>query len=745
MGNYFFNPNKEGSWVLLSLEEELFNELGKEIKQNFEDFLKAIKEPKFQESCYYDHKCKYKLSDFTGKVQNPINNTIALHKFYLKHDKDLIKTKTPPFFAFLCFFIVPMLHDEKNYYKPLNQLLNLNNEGMPKGFEEIPNVFVTLEDWSLQNEGKLGLFLANSNFIHERYINVGTIWTQSLLRPSDKEILKIIFYGYQGIKGRNISKQELRYLIINSKPFHLLRKKIKDILKDDNPNNKTKKALLQIIQNEYSDWDGKIDEKFISYIDKRELNLDARGHISLKFQETKLISVRLRFQIYSENLKGKITFNIERNKLLIKVRNDDWSSPAYTVNQDEMEAEIFDATKILFENVYIDSEKLKSVFHSKDILYFQQGGFHNGLNNDEFIQNSQLSVDEINMVITTKNNKQYLSWSENPENYKNQKKLQHPQSGKFDLFVIQDPKVDIISLEPIVNIDDVLIEFIDGIKKPNTKKSIYFFDVPPTILIKPKDNYKVFLGGTICSIDVENLCEHKILKLKNNSLNEYSVRINKHINHYYESQLEIIVKKEDQILARKQIKFIKTIMKIPHIRFKRDLFFNQIENEDKFVDFFIYRLRSKFPLEFGINVTFIGLQPGEICRFNLKKPVINTHKKQKTKYKFNKYQKYKNYKRTSDIQLYQEEKAKLELTSWNPIWAIIHQINEKLEFIPLNTKKNRNQIIRNINQLNGNVPLGLNGEEWKKIIINFKGMKPKSISEKMLWDKFSNQVLTLFQ
>ena len=89
MFEHFFNSDNQGTWVLLSLDSDLFDNLGSVINEGLQDFIDVVKSDISHKNCpYHQETCEISLNHFLLKDQNPISNIISLKEYYLAHKKN---------------------------------------------------------------------------------------------------------------------------------------------------------------------------------------------------------------------------------------------------------------------------------------------------------------------------------------------------------------------------------------------------------------------------------------------------------------------------------------------------------------------------------------------------------------------------------------------------------------------------------------------------------------------------------
>jgi hypothetical protein len=173
----------------------------------------------------------------------------------------------PPYLAYLSLFVVAGGHegdfDPRSYYPRLWELLGENETGTPPSFDQMWELWEDLEDWSVRDKGgELGVFQARAV---GGKIHIGLPLAQTVLTETERHALPRIFTDAGLDPGSLPSDRELRRGLVMRGRSALRRQTIAAL---DGGESSYASALLDVVADEFEDWDGAVPEPSVG-TDKR--------------------------------------------------------------------------------------------------------------------------------------------------------------------------------------------------------------------------------------------------------------------------------------------------------------------------------------------------------------------------------------------------------------------------------------------------------------------------------------------
>lgn len=190
LGAYFFNKNKHGQVVLLSVTRDVIKEIGSSKDQGIPEFIEALK------TCRkWGGRVDASMTGLALKAYNAWKNSnkTGLYPYYL---------------GYLSFFALAAAEAGGSYYASLWQLWDgSKNYGWPNNWDRMPDLWEDLEYWcNIEHEGKIGRFIYGS---YGSWIYAGIPITQTILTEAERKELGLIFANAGFDPGLPPSDEEL--------------------------------------------------------------------------------------------------------------------------------------------------------------------------------------------------------------------------------------------------------------------------------------------------------------------------------------------------------------------------------------------------------------------------------------------------------------------------------------------------------------------------------------------------------
>lgn len=289
---FFFNESRADKEVLLYINDEVINSLGKPFKVGVEDFIKAVK-------------CGPSWSTRTGFCQK------ALQAYEDWRFKGL---EYPPYVCYLAFFVLAAVTETDyaahSYYPGFHKRFNEpQDSGMPPSFDRMIELWDDLKNWSREGKHeKLGRFVARRR---GGYMHVGLPRSQTVLSERERKHLPNLF-NKAILDPTDAPSPEVIPKILRYYGKEILEKRTLKLLDSSQAEDiGLRKALIEVVLDELEEWDGTIEEIIDEEIQPHlHVNTGLRLCIKLDTMAAKL-SVYVRFKtsrIFPEdglNFKGQ--------------------------------------------------------------------------------------------------------------------------------------------------------------------------------------------------------------------------------------------------------------------------------------------------------------------------------------------------------------------------------------------------------------------------------------------------------
>lgn len=371
LAKYFFNSDKAGQRVYLSITEQIIKELG---AKNIEEFTKQVRRGPADIINNKDPLCVKALTLLKLYKEKP-------HKF-----KDL---EFPPYIAFLCLFVLAFNRDDDDfsdaaYYPRLKKLTNENNADYK--FGEIGQIWQDLEHWSkIEKKGDLGIFKTQLN---SYWVHVWQPMSQVILSEGERKSLPIIFNDAGLIPNLVISDRQLNASLYTPSAKKLLSKRTLRLLDEVNRISDSKKMLFEVVRDEFQSWNGEIN----SNLDTQNINRTKISGIRLCLtldQTAKRINTYLRCQYDFVNDDDTVSISMGKSNWVAYPAIEGWSAPICDRNNAIVDAAAeIDWMKNL--DLLDKSSKTRFKFTGRPIRIFISGAGLglDGLVESEFLQKS---------------------------------------------------------------------------------------------------------------------------------------------------------------------------------------------------------------------------------------------------------------------------------------------------------------------------------------------------------------------
>lgn len=276
IGEYFFNPSKAGSEVLLYITKKEVSELGIQKfnlideSQSWGNFCKALK-CAFPETSSKDNFID-KFLVVANKWKSYEKSVFELNnKMDLKIDNISIYSPTfkivyPFYLGYLIALIIPLTDDVNefrgaSFFSPLNKFLKKNNitATNTKTIEDVDWVWTDLEKWSKQYYKTDNGYFKERREGNQNWVYVNKAFSQCLLTPRNIRDIPNIFWKADIAPNSIIPEKQFERIItrhgISQAGFN---PRIISIVAD--AENPLRKVILDIVKREYTNWKGYVIE-----------------------------------------------------------------------------------------------------------------------------------------------------------------------------------------------------------------------------------------------------------------------------------------------------------------------------------------------------------------------------------------------------------------------------------------------------------------------------------------------------
>ena len=273
----FFNESRAGKEVLLYINDEVINSLGKPFKVGVDDFIKAVQYgPSW--------------STRTGFCQKALQ---------VYEDWRLRSLEYPPYVCYLAFFVLAAVTETDyaahSYYPGFHKRLNEPQDfGRPPSFDRMIELWDDLEKWSREEKHeKLGRFVAR---IRGGYVHVGLPRSQTVLSEYERKHLPNLF-NKAILDPTDAPSPEVIPKILRNYGQEILEKRTLKLIDSSQAEDiALRKALIEVVLDELEEWDGTIEATLDEEIQPHlHVNAGLRLCIKLDTMAAKL-SVYVRFK-----------------------------------------------------------------------------------------------------------------------------------------------------------------------------------------------------------------------------------------------------------------------------------------------------------------------------------------------------------------------------------------------------------------------------------------------------------------
>jgi len=263
IAKHFFNPEQAGKEIHLFIT-----------KQEIINLAKENLEGKTNGEIWFDFLRKLK-GGLPGSSSHPYLIDKAIHS-YTEWKRPGIKSiegvelKFPPYVAYLVFLVLPLVeiqgnYNANNYYDRLEDFLNENliKQNLRNRLSEIEILWNNLAHWAnTTNNGEQGFFRLR-NFIHQNWIYVGKVFSQSIFPPRAIKKLPELFLQAGMIPDSNYPLTEFKKNLLKyGSSILLLPKSVLDIIQRSDT-HELGQSIVETAKKEYNKWTGEshsIDE-----------------------------------------------------------------------------------------------------------------------------------------------------------------------------------------------------------------------------------------------------------------------------------------------------------------------------------------------------------------------------------------------------------------------------------------------------------------------------------------------------
>ena len=236
LAKYFFNKDTAFREVLLFSDQQLINELGRDIGQSFEDFIESVKTGPYwitrQGIC---QKALQAYKDWRGRG-----------------------LEYPPYISYLVLFVIASITEgdfsSTAYYRPFRKLLGEEETGRYyPSFDKMHLLWEDLETWSkIDKKEELGRFTTR---VRGMWAHVGIPRSQVVLSMEERRQLPLVFLEAELDPADRPSTEGIRQALLAHGQDHLMRKTMV-LLQGREEDEVLKEALLNFVLDELSEWDG---------------------------------------------------------------------------------------------------------------------------------------------------------------------------------------------------------------------------------------------------------------------------------------------------------------------------------------------------------------------------------------------------------------------------------------------------------------------------------------------------------
>jgi len=270
---HYFDSSMAGREVLLYVNSEVIETLGKPYGVGVDDFIESVKKG-------------------PGWATRSRLCQRALQAYDHWRNRDL---EYPPYVGYLVFFVLAAVTETDyapySYYPGLRKLLGESQDaGMPFRFDSMTYLWNDLEKWSREDRHEeLGRFVAR---IRGGWVHVGQPRSQTVLSENERKHLSNIFDA-AGLDPTDAPSPEIVLKILSYCGQSVLENRTRSLLESKQAEDDVlKRALVELTLDELEEWDGTVLEQVTKDESPRQ-----QVHTSLRLC-IKLDSLASRVEIY---------------------------------------------------------------------------------------------------------------------------------------------------------------------------------------------------------------------------------------------------------------------------------------------------------------------------------------------------------------------------------------------------------------------------------------------------------------
>lgn len=466
---HFFNENKDGTSIILYVDDSLLNEIGRDIG----------KVDGFLNSCIYQKQSPTHFVDNFNSLVTSVD------------ENNPLKFKIPPYFGALCLTIYAWTVDPyingANYYDRLNGILSKyyfkagldpslyfigknTNVLRDKLFRSLlPKAFDLLQELTiLHKDMELGYYEFRK--VGTRYVGIPK--AQALISAKDRSGLELFFYHQNILPGLDLSNSEVKNMIVPLAlhPDYLTQSTIyrwKDSLENQ-------EVICAIVSKLILNWDGYyIDEKAHwdsdGKLPKRQSGASLLPAITVKSSGNHVLGWRIMF-LNGEFPIDSIKFQDFAGGQTISRQRQGWSHCFPALKKDLVNL-LSSSTKktIKCEN------KINIRYSPKDIYFFEKANHLGG-----YVPANDISINNSYLILLRHNKSIYLL---NDNNFRLDELLYEPVIEDWKLFSVKITELNFLKCFKELGIkqSSKQIELVGGANIGHRSRNQFSEVVPPQI------------------------------------------------------------------------------------------------------------------------------------------------------------------------------------------------------------------------------------------------------------------------
>ncbi|MBP2146118.1 hypothetical protein J2129_001572 [Methanofollis sp. W23] len=499
---YFFKEDNAGKDVILFVNKEIIDEIGKPYGGGFDDFVQ----------------CLVRGPDFVNN--NPENICKMAYETYNRGKQ--MDMEYPSYIAYLALFVCAATidgdYDRNAYYPKLKDLVGDDQDiNMSALFSDyISDLWKGLQRWSQVKTGEAyGRFTITRRGGH---VNVGIIYAQTILSENERKNLPTIF-SRAGLDPTDPPTEDILKSKLRRYGEEFFENRTKKLLNSNwNQENTLLGALIDLVLSELERWDGTVPESGQALEEGQDTlaAVTQRGHRWVNVYARVCLSrvlggfsSHIRFKVNPDNVvfpEDGLEFKVSENPYLTEKRLLDevfsshqtnkagWSRPLQTSKDGRVEilkAELFDWSE---GATFVDGEMdWKVVLRPADVRVFLPGGRDNLP--DTYVEAQHLEHACPFLIACRDSFKERITcWGES----ETEKFEQVSSSGipeGWSLFQGENAKTDCRGFDPLTLPKEIRLKLVGGVRhSAGSNKFLHF--APPTIVVEGSSgNVTVMING----------------------------------------------------------------------------------------------------------------------------------------------------------------------------------------------------------------------------------------------------------